>query len=695
MSYTLENEYLSASFDGKGRLTALVNLKSGTIGNVIEKPADNSFLLVSKKGENWEDCAFGKDQDFTVKQEVNKLSFHTTKLQTRDGFNDIALTLNVSLEGEELRFYADVNNNSSDCLVTDFEYPRLGVFKRFGNEEPAFLSTWQMGQRINRIGSWLSSQGENREWGNTYSLNYAGSDCSMHWMMLCAAGQTLYTACYDEDFYTSQMRVDGSSEDTGAITLVFNINPFVKPGEQWIAPPEVLHFYQGSWHQGADLYASWASTWRKPVEKPKWTNEMLGYFLVINKQQYGDEVWHYDTLPKLWELAQAHGCDTIGLFGWYDSGHDNQYPDLQVSNSLGGAEALRTEIKKIRDNGGNVTLYQQGHLIDISSDFYRIGKGYRYQSVNRHGLPYMEQYYKSHRSSFLKNYTAKQFAIACPSCTEWRELMVTKADYIASFGASGVLFDQIGGLWSYPCFDDTHPHDKGKPSLSMTGGRRKLLSAIYKRTKEINRDYAFFTEHINDLYSAYVDFLHGMYLFPSQEGDYLASSQDKIGPVNDPALFRYIFPDIRATVRNGRPFIEQRLTNYAFVFGLAFEFECRYEADHEDILQDKWPADREYAKKVNELRRKYKTEIIAGKYVDEIPLLEHNSRIITKVFETREKYGVVFWNDSALEEELHIKVKNAKFISWADVDIESDMLPAKLAAYSIGLAIFEKEHPHV
>ncbi|GHT56945.1 hypothetical protein FACS1894109_07670 [Spirochaetia bacterium] len=692
--YRLQNEYLKAVFDGQARLTWLENLREGS-GNIIDKPGQDAFLLNCKNGEKWEDIAFGHNQQFKAEQKGNTLKYHCESLRTRNGENRVSLTLSITLEGENLYFDADIKNTQSDLLVIDFEYPKLGIIKNIGGKEPSLFAPFQAGVRVDRIGSWLSEK-RNSPWDDTrqcnfysFEINYPGFHGSMHWMALQAAGQTLYTACHDGDFYTSQMRVDGDPEDKGAITLVFEIEPFVKPDECWAAPQSRLKLYKGTWHHGADEYRQWAHSWRPSHEKPQWIQDLLGMFLVINKQQYGDEMWPYDTLPKLYELAQEHGFENLSLFGWFDSGHDNQYPDVEASHSMGGADALKENIQKVQQAGGRVTLYQQGYLFDTTTAFYRNG-GYRYECRTRWDTPYYDYYSKAHRSVFLKNYTSKNFAIACPSCPEWRELMVDKTGFVASFGADAVLFDQIGGMWAFPCFNDKHPHDKGKPSLAMSGGRKKLLDAIQKRTKEINSDYAFFSEHINDIYSAYQDCCHGLFLLQSPEGEYLAGAEGK-GIVNEPSLFRYCFPETKITIRNPRPSVDKRSANFAFVFGLAFELEIRYEQDREDVLADKWPEERRYSKAVNALRRKYIDELIRADFVDDDPLETYNPQIITKAYENSKTIAVALWNDSEEPKPLALAVKKGHFLEYATIDGAFQKMPETIPPRSIGLVVFQKD----
>lgn len=689
--YTLENSRMRASFDDTGRLVGLVNVTNGC--NVIDKPAADSFRLVFKQGENWENVVFGHRQVFEVSQQGNRLEWTAKMLTTHDRTADIGLTLSVTLEGENLCFDARIANRT-DALITDFIYPNVGAIKTLdGSNAPTLLWPSQSGERITNVRQFLCELPTKHTYeynANSLWLTYPGT-ASMQWMALTEGDQTLYLASHDADFYSSELRVRGEREDQGALTLMINKFPFIKQGETWDNPPVVLKLYTGTWHHGAQDYIDWSKTWRTHHQKPQWIQDMLGYFLVINKQQYGDEMWPYDTLPELYEHAKAYGCDTVGLFGWYESGHDNQYPDLKVSQSMGGAQALRDNIKKVQQAGGKVTLYFQGHLLDITTDYYK-QIGHRIETKSRWGHPYYEHYNKAHQSGFLARYTNKLFSLACPSCPEWRALMVEKADFVASFGPDGVLYDQIGGMPPYPCFDDSHPHPKGKPSLSISNGRMALLDDIQKRTKKIGSQFGFMTEHITDLYSSYVDALHGIDSRPAPECAHADTAENAAvaRKTNYPQLFRYCFPDVVVTVRNPSPFISPRMANYAFTFGFRYEVEIRYRGDCDAIRNGEHADWRDYAKAVNRLRKAHWDVLGQGRYVNDTVLKNATPQIIAQAYVKDGEMAVTLWNDSPAQQPLDLSVPGYKLVAFETLEGAVSALPQTMAPQQAAIARYEK-----
>lgn len=683
--FRLDNGRMAAAFDGQGRLVRLENRAAGH-GNVILRPAPGLFRLVAKVGANWENAVFPEAQRYDVSLSGNALTIAADRLVSSHGVLDIGLAMTVTLDGKFLRFDAVLSNRTRDALVTDLFYPVIGDIATLSGGEPDLLWPNHMGERITNAAGMAAAA----------ALTYPGGHgrgASMQWMALCDGDQTLYFSGRDELIHSSQLRAVPQEGEPRAVRLEMLKLPFARPGETWRCPPYILSLYTGSWHEGADEYRAWASGWRRTPTPPRWVRDMQGFFLVINKQQYGEELWPYDTLPELYGHAAANGCDTLGLFGWYDGGHDNTYPEIVPSPTMGGAAGLREALRKVRAAGGRTVMYFQGHLLDLSTEYYR-KTGHRLESKSRWGTPYFEQYNKSHNSAFLETYTFKTFSNACPSCPEWQDLLEESAGSIASFGPDGVLFDQIGGMLPYPCFDESHPHPEGRPSLSMVPGRVKALERIRRKTGELqNGDFAFLTEHITDVYSGWADLLHGMYTDPGAAGSRGRLLADR-GPsltVNYPELFRYTFPETIVTIRNGRPFIGHRHENYAFTFALRKEMELRYLDDRTAIREDRHPGERAYSRGVTALRRKFWDILGAGRFLDELPVRNGNRNVVAKAFQAGDRLAVTLWNDTDAEQPLSVEVPGHSLVETAFPDGTSvPRLPGTLASQGIALAVYGK-----
>ncbi len=675
----LKNAYVRLEVDERGRLTCLDRLHGGH-GNVIETPAEGLFRIVMKDGDNWEDVAFPKDQAYSLSVEGDTLHVVVEKLTTKSHTVNVRLDMRIRLQGEKVLFDADIENHDA-VMVNDFYYPCIGRIKTLAGGKPELLWPNCAGERLPDICAHVGSLGD---WDGEHVMSntYPGL-LSMQWMALLDGEECLYFSGHDALFHTSVLRVVGSKEHD--VTLEMDKLCFIRPGETWQCPPYVLWLYEGSWRRGADEYASWANTWRKPVRQADWIRRMNGYFLVINKQQYGDEMWPYDTLLELYEDAKAHGCDTLGLFGWYHSGHDNQYPDLDVSESLGGADSLKENIKKVQAEGGHVTLYYQGHLMDTGSTFYQ-EKGHLLEGRTRWNTPYLEEYSKFHNSEYLKKFSKKLFSTVCPSCTQWHDLMAQRADWIASFGADGMLYDQIGGMPPYPCFNDSHPHLHGRPSLSYTQGRLKLLRRLHDQAKTHGLEFAFMSEHETDVYSQFLDAIHGIATNPGPPTGRRRDGNSMLNLASSyPQMFRYCFPQTILTLRNPNPFLDPRYVNFAFLYGFRYEMELRYLKDQEAVRQDLYTEWKAYACAVGELRKKYEDVLLLGIYREQEGLDNQNPLVHCALFEGETRSAIALWNDTLQAQPVALHVAGKQVTGWETIDGHGKGLPKMLKPGAVAI----------
>jgi len=684
---SLRNEYLHLAVNEQGCITHLENLKTGN-GNVIVDPKP-LFRMTLHTGTNYEDMAFGAEQKYDVKLDGDKIVVTVSEVTTRMGVAKVAVEMTLSLDKDHVNFGSSIKNDSQSTVAEIF-YPCVGAMKTLDGSPMDLLWPRQLGEKVVDVEKVLKGM-TGREALHEIRETYPGP-LSMSWCALTGGKQCLYFASYDDLFHVAALRVKGAKE--GGVTLELTKMCFVKPGETWEAPKAVVRLYKGSWREGADEYAAWASTWRKHVEVQDWMKKMNGYFLVINKQQYGDEMWPYETLPELYEHAQAHGYDVLGLFGWYHTGHDNTYPDLEVSPTMGGAEGLKKGIEAVHEKGGHVTLYYQGHLIDVNSDFYR-EKGKEMEGRTIYNNPYFEFYPKACSSDFARSFSRRVFSTVCPSCEGWHDMMAERIDWVASFGADGALYDQIGGMPPYPCFNEKHNHVNNKPSLSYTQGRLKLHTAIQKKVKS-HKDFAFMSEHVTDLYSQYLDCIHGIGAAPSARSGGIEAGPGQRNRVAGagwhmmPQLFRYTFPESMCTVRNPKPYTEERMVNYAVTFGCKLEMELRYLTDQIDIRNDAEPTKRVYVKAMADLRRKYEDYLLLGTFRADEGIVNDDPSMIATQFKAEDgRKAIVIWNDADSTRPVHVQLDGMKAVRFETIRRSGEGMPWQLGPNEVAVVEVE------
>ena len=663
---TLKNDYLTLSVDDRACLTEFSHSGMQT-GNRITRP-EPMFRAVLRNKDNWEDIAYPENAEFTVEGTGTEGCIHVTALNTEMGRVPVEMFLKIRLDKDQVHFNAEIRNHS-EATVNELIWPRFGAMKSLGDGKTGLYFPAGLGVYHGDIAGKLA--GTSQDGGNK-SLNITYPGAQMQWLLLQDGKRCLYFSGRDDQFMVGNMTVIGSNERD--ICVEFSKWAFAAPGETWESPSFLLWFYEGVWQQAAEEYRRWADNWCHPIPVRGWMHTMTGFCLVINRQQYGDTVWSYRDIPKLYDIAQEHGCDTLGLFGWFETGHDNFYPDLTVSESMGGEAALREGIRQVHEKGGRVVLYYQGHLIDVNTPYFQSGKGLYAAGKNHVGHPYYEHYCKFSQSEFNRYYGGRTFATACPACREWQDLMAEKAEWIYGLGADGVLFDQVGGMSPNPCFDENHGHTK--PSLSFGLGRVALLRRI-REVIDRHDDYCVMVEGLSDPVSQFVDCAHGG--INSARADRLTASRSTV-PFSYPMpeLFRHTFPESKTTHRIAKPYMDFRYINTALCYGAVYELEIRYLTDRQYVEEDHHPEWKEYAAAVTKMRQKHPALLLNGRYSCNPELAAANPFLKHGFFTAGDEKCVVFWNDT--DEDFPLNLGSYTARSW-ETPYESgegapDTLPA-------------------
>lgn len=680
---TLENAQIRIAVDNQGRVTELVN-KAWPSFNLIAHPADGFWRLNLQKGRSLENTVWPEQQTYHVVQNTDAIIVSADSVKMRDELVPIELLFRITLAGDEVHWSATIKNHS-DYTISDVYLPDLGGIDSLGEPEHREDLYWPhtLGTRIQDFPATLSpkqdylqnlSAAANRLQNPFLELTYPNS-ASMDWCTLNNGDRGIYVAANDPNSALGSIQAGRRFFHGNGLYFALDKFAFVRPGETWNSPDYVTAFYQGDWHVAADKYRTFLSTWRQVREKPDWVRNLQGMYLVIMRQQYGDVLWQYKDLPWLLQEAKKNGMDTLGIFGWTEEGHDNQYQEFRPDPAMGGRGALRDALAAVRQQHGNTILYLQGHLIDPTTPEYPNAVK-DYAARNIWGTPYYEEYSKSAESSFLRSYSRKTFATGCPEAPGWADLLKEKGTETMTLGPTGVIYDQIGSVQPYPCFN---PSLTDNPTVASVQGRLKLLQALRANLRAQGPDTGFMAEGATDAFSQYLDIVH------------CAGTACQYEKEAFPSLFRYTVPDVILTARHPATRPDKVQVNYAFTYGLRFELEVRYRDEGDELRDNVHPEMSEYLQKLSALRQRHWNLLGAGTFLNADLVSEPNRNLTVTLYGNENRRAVVIWNNTASAQVATPGLKDFKIIGSDSIDGQNSAIRITLKPQEVRVWLFDQD----
>lgn len=620
----------------------------------ISPQTHDYFRVFLDNGMEKEIAVFSKEQ--TGKTEGVEDDICITFDTLTDEFGrtyDVRLKLFMKSVGDTMQCYSEIENNS-DVRVNEVEFPFIELEKITNenfNEDVYYLSEGLGLRRKNPIAEirrkhteYMAGDYEHIWWSSRYPYHM-----SMAWYGVKSGDYFMYVGRHDEKFRTCVFSL-GASPRGERDTLVFNIShfPVANKGEKLTLAKSVISLLKGSWKDGADIYKNWASSWYNPCEKKKWVQNFTGWQRIILKHQYGRIYFKYKDLVQVYENGKKYGLDTLMVFGWWKGRFDNGYPNYEPDEDLGGAQELKDAVAEIKRRGGHVILYNNGVLLDVTTDYYKT-IGDKIEKKNIDGAPYRDYYRFSDYGMMLRTDGYKAFSLACHATDEWREKLIENAKIKLQFNPDSIFYDQLGGNPPLFCFNKNHKH-----------GARVDEDATFK-AQNVNavrsilpKDVCIGTENVVDCISQTFDYIHGCHL---------ASYCPNWG---FPSLYRYVFPDTIVTNRFLHDDFDkfdnwfERSMNYAFVNGLRFDVSI-YRGRKVDVAS--CPKYANYLKYLLDLKEEYKDFFYeGGTFIgDDTSIIKPYDTIANLYQNAKGEKILILWNDTTSNKNATVKAYCKKY----------------------------------
>ena len=514
--------------------------------------------------------------------------------------------VDIQAEGELLRFTPAVENRETAVRVNECFCPMAAFDELSGDkkEEDMLFAPDGPGTKIDNPWEFLrQTTGDyyhHDEYETYWNLKYPLA--SMSWFGVQSGSQFLYVARYDEKirrcFLSARQTIHREPLN---LMLTIDHFPMARPGEKLTLPSSVIGLLDGDWRRGADLYRAWADQafYRVPDKAP-WVQNMTGWQRIILRSQYGEDYFKPEDLPDMYRAGAKYGIHTLFLFAWWKEGMDRGYPDY-TEPYPGAYEALKQNIRKVREMGGRVILECNCHFMDPQTEFYKkYGDEVKIININgddsRHGF-LSGGYVYCGAGELRMAEGPKVFPLACGGSKRWRDQLHSQVELMGGMDPDCLFLDCYGAHPSELCFNDKHDH--GPRVDEEWVSHRKVFADAEQYCAQNDKVLA--TEWVTDIAASYNQFLHGC-----------GNVDLNPGSRQYPALFRYTFPEVITTERGIRhtegAYIKQ--FKWSLTMGLRLDCElhvCRTTIDREPAYA---AAVAQYTEKLNE----YGDFLLRGKF---------------------------------------------------------------------------------
>ncbi|OQA81755.1 MAG: hypothetical protein BWY31_03671 [Lentisphaerae bacterium ADurb.Bin242] len=673
MNTALANRCMALGFDVGGNLNRFHGTDPENL--VRAYPLWRAVMEYDSRAEI-EVRPFG-DMNFSVTEK--SLSLEYSKCISGKGeIFDIHVLCTATMEQDEIRWHATLKNGLEGSILREFQFPILPLRRNL--KKMSILETVNGGERINDVRNSIQLfRTAYKHQDNKYlrcQFVYPGLIGSMNMLIVEGEGSGIYFGRHDPEF-DSVMHVIEYEQSIGQLNIFMAEFPFLKPGEQAVLDGFVWSVYNGTWHKAADKYRKWAgNTWYTPPRIPDSIRFSEGWQRLILKQQCGDMIRPYASLPKAASDAGKALIDTQFLFGWTAAGMGG-YPVYEPDPRQGGFAGLKKAVEEIHNQNGKVILDFNGQVIDTDSEYYRSGRGQKACIKRKNGLEHREFYNFGGEGTWLSWFGNKTFVVACPSDKEWCEILKRHIDLALSLGADSIFFDQLGSI-QHLCHDPSHGHKV--PFTGIMNAKRKMLKELRGYLKAKSPETGIGIEIISDQTAQYSDFVH-ICVGPANP----AFDGKGIEPFTD--LFKYTFPEI---ILSNRDIRDERSdfrlpVNEMILLGSHSDveiFRCR-----ETIAAT--PNYQAYLGKVNALRERFRNTLLLGTFRSRLGYSLDNPNVRSNAFVAGEELAVVLTNRFPEPQRVRVEVPGYVFEKFdsasGDVRMEDGIFILPEAALAVAL----------